>query len=134
MAFCESRDWTMDMYKDAANVLVSPSTSLGRLFFELTITNGVISGAVFTLGVKLSDVSGTCRDLPNQNIAVMQLNFTWVADVVLVGVVRMEGAFAKFKGRFCAFPHVGIIEHEIKRLALLVVDPGDTGTANGTQT
>jgi hypothetical protein len=134
MAFCESSDWTMDMYKDAANVLISPSTSLGRLFFELTITGGVISGAVFTLGVKLSDVSGTCRDIPDLNIALMHLNFTWVADVVLVGIVRMEGTFAKFRGRFCAFPHVGFTDQEIKRLALLAVDPGDTGTANGTQT
>jgi hypothetical protein len=134
MAFCTNSNWTIDLFKDPADILTMPSTSIGRLFFELTITNGVITGEVFSLGSKLSDVTGTCREIAALNIAVMELNFTWVAHVVLVGIVFTQGSLTRFRGRFCGLSPISVTPTEVLRQTLLAVDVGDTGTGNGTQT
>ena len=122
------------MYKDDPQ-LRFPPIPLDPLFFELTITNGTITGEVFVHSVKISDVTGTCQDDAALNAAAMRLTFNWGATrILMTGVVYVDGVFTKFRGRFVAFPPQIQPSLEIKRLALIPPDVGDTGTANGTQT
>lgn len=134
MPFCADSNWTITMYKDDPQLRLPP-TPLDDLFFELHIDNGKITGEVFINAVPISPVDGTCEDDAALNAATMRLKFAWSSvQILMAGIVHVEGAFNKFKGRFYAFPPQVQPSLEIKRLALVPPDEGDTGTANGTQT
>lgn len=134
MAFCADSNWTISMYKDDPQ-LTRPPTWLDDLFFELKIDNGKITGDVYINSVKISSVDGTCEDDAALNASTMRLKFAWSSvQILMAGVVHLEGVLGKFKGRFYAFPSETRPSLEIKRLALVPPDEGDTGTANGTQT
>jgi len=122
------------MYKDDPQLRLPP-VFLDALFFQLKITNGTITGEVRKNGVKLSDVEGTCQDDAAANAAAMRLKFRWVTvDILMTGVVHVEGGINKFKGRFVAFsPSVTPLLTD-KQMALVVPDVGETGTGNGMQT
>lgn len=134
MAFCVDSGWTIEFHKDPLDLRL-PLIPIGSLFFDLRISGGVITGKVYLHGKELSDVTGTCREVEAKEIALIDLAFRWGADVVLTGVARREGIFTRFRGRYCGFdPTVKTISEEIKRLGLLAVDVGETGSGNGTQT
>jgi hypothetical protein len=134
MAFCTDSNWTIRMYKDDPELRLPP-TWLDDLFFELHIDNGKITGDVYINSVRISGVEGTCEDDAALNASTMRLKFTWSAvQILMAGVAHVEGAFNRFKGRFFAFPPETQPSLEIKRLALVPPDEGDTGTANGSQT
>lgn len=134
MAFCTNSSWTIDMYRDDPQ-LTLPPVFLDRLFFQLAISAGTITGDVFINGVRISGVDGTCQDDAALNAAAMRLKFTWVTvDILMTGVVYVEVGTNRFKGRFVAFPPAVAPTVAIKQLALLVPEVGETGTGNGMQT
>jgi hypothetical protein len=134
MAFCTNSNWTIDMYKDDPQLRLPP-VFLDRLFFQLTISGGTITGDVFINSVRISGVDGTCQDDAPLNAAAMRLKFTWGAvNILMTGVVHVEGVFNRFKGRFVAFPPTVQPTLAIRQQALVGPDVGDTGTGNGTQT
>jgi hypothetical protein len=134
MAFCTNSNWTIDMYKDDQQLRLPP-VFLDRLFFQLTITAGSITGDVFINSVRISGVDGACQDDAALNAAAMRLKFTWATvDILMMGVVHVEGGSNKFKGRFVAFPPAASPSLDIKRMTLAAPDAGETGTGNGMQT
>ncbi|HYO91833.1 MAG TPA: hypothetical protein VEQ40_09360 [Pyrinomonadaceae bacterium] len=113
----------------------SDGLMLGRLFFELTIADGIITGKVFLSNNDISPVNGTCRAVGTPEISFMELVFRWGAvDVALTGIAHNVGAINKFRGRFVAFPHGVALKAEYLRLTLTEPDPGDVGTGTGQQT
>jgi hypothetical protein len=135
MPFCTDSNWTVEMFKDAGPTV--PPIRLDSLFFELKIINGIITNdsKVFLHLVEISRATGTCQDDPALGAAVMVLTFNWGATrILMTGIVHVQGVFNRIKVRFVAFPPVVQPSLEIKRLALIPPDVGDTGTGNGTQT
>jgi hypothetical protein len=127
MAFCTNSSWTIDMYRDDPQLMLPP-VFLNRLFFQLTINGGTITGDVFINSVKISGVDRTCQDDAALNAAAMRLKFTWVTvDILMTGVVYLEGGTNRFKGRFVAFPPAAAPTLAIKQMALVVPDVGETG-------
>jgi hypothetical protein len=99
-------------------------------------TGGAITGEVFIGTTKLSDVTGSCRPLTRPDGTLLTLEFNWgTRDIFLVGFSHTDGII-KFKGRYIALAHIGVVPETIDRIvtALTPPDVGETGTATGQQT
>lgn len=139
MAACDSRPWDMTL------ILDQNPTPIELKFQNVTIFLGVIFGEVYDpLGNKVSNLIGTCTPFPGGGVPnASEMTFVFrlrdaakEVGIFLSGVafVPSTTTFADFRGGFLAFPpDANTPLGEVVR-NLVIPDPGDTGTGNGTQT
>jgi hypothetical protein len=116
-------------------------------FVEVRIDAGVITGRVFDDSDEMSSLIGTCAPSTatgEPDVSLMTFVFSVrdnrgrVVGIFLTGVGfprRADPTQLDFLGTWRAFTPVGgtppIMNGQLEQLA---IDPGDTGTGNGTQT
>lgn len=115
-----------------------PPILLDVVDFTLKVAgNGNITGDAFIGATRLSPVTGTCRPITRPNGNVLTLEFNWrLVDIFLLVFTYPVGAATLLRGRFIAQDAVAIPVDFDKGLAVVLTppDPGETGTATGSQT
>jgi hypothetical protein len=138
MAACDSKPWDMTL------ILDEDPTPIELRFENVTIFLGVIIGEVHDrLGNKVSNLIGTCTPFVGggaPNVSEMTFVFRLRDAAKEVGIflsgfafLPSTATFPDFRGRFLAFT-VGTNTPLGEVRNLVIPDPGDTGTGNGTQT